>query len=36
MEDIGVVPDTLILNSKDDIQNRTDKVIEYALEYVRE
>ena len=36
MEDIGIVPDTLILNSKDDIQNRTDKVIEYALEYVRE
>ncbi len=34
MEDIGIVPDTLILNSKHDIQNRTDKVIEYALEYI--
>ena len=35
VEDIGVIPDSLIMNSKLDIQNQTDKVLDYAIEYIR-
>lgn len=35
VEDIGVMPDSLIINTKSDIQNQTDKVLDYAIEYIR-
>ena len=36
IEDIGIIPDMLIINSGTDLQNKTDKVIDYAIEYIRE
>ena len=34
LEDIGIVPDILIENTKKDIDNGKDKVIEYAIKYL--
>jgi len=33
-EDIGIIPDTLIVNTKLDIENGIDNVIEYAIKYL--
>jgi len=34
LEDIGIIPDILIENTKEDINNGKDKVIEYAIKYL--
>jgi len=34
VENIGIIPDTIIINTEKDLQNETDKVIECAIEYL--
>lgn len=34
VEDIGIVPDNIIINTKNDLQNKTDKVLESAIDYL--
>ena len=34
VEDIGIIPDSLIINTEADLQNITDKVIAYSIEYI--
>jgi carboxyl-terminal processing protease len=36
VEDIGIVPDTLIVNMERNLQNETDKIIEYAIMHINE
>ncbi len=34
LEDIGIIPDSVIINTETDLFNGTDKVIEYAVKYI--
>jgi len=36
VEDIGLVPDLLLTNSKIDYQNHVDKILDCAIEYIQE
>ncbi|MDZ7723921.1 MAG: S41 family peptidase [candidate division KSB1 bacterium] len=35
VEDIGLIPDSSIINTRSDIQNQVDRVLDYAIEYIR-
>lgn len=34
VENIGIIPDSVIINTETDLQNETDKVLDYAIEYI--
>lgn len=36
VEDIGIIPDSVIINTETDLRNETDKVLDYAIEYIKE